>query len=62
MPKFTVAVITYEDGEVIDTIGSSTTKRGLERTQRGVDTNLNHQEYYTEIREVDEEDKLEEEG
>jgi hypothetical protein len=52
MAKFTIAVKDISTDETVQTIGSSNSERGLERTERGVNINLNHADYYTEIVEV----------
>jgi len=51
---YTIAIKKHSDGSVLKTIGSSATQRGLQRTENGVNINLNHEEYYTEI--VDKDD------
>lgn len=51
---YTVAIKKHSDDSLLKTIGSSTTQRGLERIENGVNINLNHDEYYTEI--VDKDD------
>ena len=50
--KYTIAIKETSTDKTIDTIGSSSSKRSLERTEKGVNINLNHSEYYTEIVEI----------
>jgi hypothetical protein len=52
MAKFTIAVKDISTDKTLETIGSSNSKRGLERMERGVNINLNHVDYYTEIVEI----------
>ncbi len=55
MSNFTVAIKDTETGAIEQTIGSASSARLLERTERGVNINLNHAEYHTEIIEVPDE-------
>lgn len=52
---YTVAVKVIATNEILKTIGESSSKRTLERVENGVNINLNHLEYYTEIIEKTEE-------
>lgn len=49
MTNFTIAIKAIATNEIVDTIGEATTKRQLERTENGVNINLDHTKYYTEI-------------
>jgi hypothetical protein len=49
---YCVAVVDARDDTVLERIGSAHTTRELERTERGVNINLNHADYYTEIQEI----------
>jgi hypothetical protein len=55
MEKFHVVVKSYSNKEYRDVITSSPeSERIAERIERGVNINLNHDEYYTELEEVTE--------
>lgn len=49
---FKVLIKSYINDEVIEEFKSYATEREAERLERGVNINLNHDEYYTEIVEV----------
>lgn len=46
---YTVTVRKYEDDSLIKSIGSSKTSRSLMRVRNGLDINLDHEHYYTDI-------------
>ena len=46
---YTVVIRQYEDDEIINEIPCQGAIRNAERVERGVNINLNHEEYYTEI-------------
>lgn len=50
---FYIAIKKYEDDSILDKIPCASSERGAERVERGVNINLNHDEYYTEIIEED---------
>lgn len=50
---FSVVIRKLSDSSVVNSIGSASTARGLERTLRGLQINLNHEEYYASIEEKD---------
>lgn len=47
--KYTIEIREIGTNKVVETIGNSANKRALERTERGVNINLNHAQYYTQI-------------
>lgn len=55
MSFFTIAVKEVDTCATIHTIGSASTAHALERTEKGVNINLNHTDFYTEIVEVTDE-------
>lgn len=54
---FTIVVRERGNETIVDTIGESSTERGLERTLRGVQINMNHDEYFADIEDKDAADK-----
>jgi len=46
--KYYVEVVRYEDGNVVKRIECSS-ERNADKVDRGVNINLNHDEYYTRI-------------
>ncbi len=52
--KFYIEVIEYESGAVVSRMEASSERRA-EKIDRGVNINLNHEDYYTRIVEEEEE-------
>lgn len=48
--KFYVEVVRRQNDEVVKTIGPIDGERTAERTEDGVNINLNHEDYFTRIR------------
>ena len=46
---FKVVIMSYEDSEIIKEFKPCETERTAETIERGININLNHDEYYTEI-------------
>jgi hypothetical protein len=42
-----VEVVSYETGEVVKTLGPYASERLAEKAERGVEANLDHENYYT---------------
>lgn len=54
MENYHVVIKSYDDKEYKDTItGKPTSLRGAERIEEGVNINLNHKLYYTELESVE---------
>lgn len=54
---FTIVIRERGDEAIVDTIGESSTERGLERTLRGVQINMDHDNYFADIEDKDAVDK-----
>ena len=52
--EYYVVIKQFSDNEEIEAFKCTGGQRGAERVERGVNINLNHDEYYTEIEERDE--------
>jgi|GEM_PF-3648846 len=50
---FKVVIMSYEDSKIIKEFESCQSERTAETIERGININLNHDEYYTEIVPVD---------
>ena len=46
---YAVQIFSFDSDIPVDTIGTMTWLRKAEKVQRGVNTNLNHDDYYTDI-------------
>ncbi len=51
-PGFYVAIVAFNDEATVREIGPQPTKKGAEKVEDGVNINLDHERFYTEIREV----------
>lgn len=47
---FVVAIIEHETEKTVKTYAPTVSRREAERLERGVNINLDHERYYTEIR------------
>jgi hypothetical protein len=54
MSNFNLVIKNYNDPTYEHVVATRPTAAGLERIEDGVNINLNHDEFYTEIVEVDE--------
>ena len=50
--KFTVEVVEYASSNVVHRIPCNGSKRDAEKTESGVNRNLNHEKFYTRISEA----------
>ena len=51
--SLTVTIRQHSDDKLIHNIGNSSNERSMERVQRGVNINLDHTTFYTDIEEIE---------
>ncbi len=56
--KWTVNIVEHETERVVKTFSLQGSRRAAEQLDRGININLDHRHYYTEIVEIDEREEI----